>query len=148
MESGVGKEEGKLDGEPVEVYVRAKCPFCTRLLIFLAEARLLDRVRVAVVDGDEHLLRRLREHAARDVTFPAARFERDGSIEMDTETLMRSFEQRFAVDRADLFVLRFYTDGVMKNQSKLVQAMGLQKALDIIYDRDAGSQSGSAENTA
>uniref|UniRef100_A0A7S0T5W2 Glutaredoxin domain-containing protein n=1 Tax=Erythrolobus madagascarensis TaxID=708628 RepID=A0A7S0T5W2_9RHOD len=135
------KEAGRDAEHGVNLYVRAGCPFCTRLLIFLAEAGLMNRVEVVVVDGNEQLLKSLAEMGRlqqsnsgehEKVTFPAAEVAR-GVLEMETDRLIEWFSGAFGVKREQMYVLPFYENGVMKNQRKLVEHIGLEKALEIIY---------------
>ena len=95
------------------LYLKDKCPFCLKVLIFLLEAGLLDDVEIrSFVPGDaeeEALRNELAPHFEK-VTFPAAQIER-GVYMKDSDAIIAHFSGQAGVDPADLPVLQWYATG-------------------------------------
>jgi len=95
------------------LYLKAHCPFCTKLLIFLLEARILDTFDVrTIVPGTDEEARVKAELASHfdAVSFPAAQLS-PGKYMKDSDALIAHFATQNNADPSQMFVLNWYVDG-------------------------------------
>jgi glutathione S-transferase len=101
-----------MSAKPV-LYLKDKCPFCLKLLVYLLEARLLDGIEVRSFVPGEPEEAELRAELAphfETVTFPAAQIE-PGVYMKDSDAIIGYFAEKSGVDPADLPVLQWYARG-------------------------------------
>jgi len=98
-----------------KVYVREGCPFSLKLLIFLAEARLLDQVEIVRLDPAgpdfEATKARLREGLGKPATFPTVEIE-PGRYMSDSDALIEHFARAHGRQPDAMPVLAFYKETV------------------------------------
>ena len=94
-----------------KAYVKEGCPYSFKALLFLAEARLLDRVEVVRCDPHapdfEHIRQTLARATGKPVTFPTLEAE-PGRYLSDSDRLIDHLAQAHGVDPAALPALAFY----------------------------------------
>jgi hypothetical protein len=92
-------------------YVKDGCPFSFKFLTFMAEAGLLDAIKVVRVregePGADATKQRLSEKLGKSVTFPTVEIEPDRYM-TDSDKLIEHYAQRERVGADDLPVLSFY----------------------------------------
>ena len=95
------------------LYLKDKCPFCLKVLIFLLETGQLDGVEVrSFVPGtpeEGELKAELAPHFE-TVTFPAAQVE-PGVYMKDSDALIAYFADKTGAKPADLQVFQWYANG-------------------------------------
>jgi hypothetical protein len=95
------------------LYLKDKCPFCLKLLIFLLETGQLAEVEIRkFVPGtpeEEELKAELAPHFE-TVTFPAAQVE-PGLYLKDSDALIAHFAAKAGADPARLPVFQWYSGG-------------------------------------
>lgn len=96
-----------------KVYVKEGCPFSFKLLVFLAEAQLLQDIDMERVSPAGPAFEAVKEHLTEELgkaaTFPAAEIEPDVYL-ADSDTLIAHFARRASVNVESLSVLRFYKE--------------------------------------
>jgi glutathione S-transferase len=95
------------------LYLKDKCPFCLKVLIFLLETGQLDGIEVrSFVPGtpeEAELKAELAPHFE-TVTFPAAQVA-PGVYVKDSDALITYFADKAGADPADLQVFQWYSNG-------------------------------------
>ncbi len=98
-----------------KVYVKEGCPFSLKLLIFLAEARLLDQVEIVRLDPAQPdfdaTKARLTEGLGKPATFPTVELE-PGRYMSDSDVLVAHFAHVNGLDPDATTVLAFYKETV------------------------------------
>src|SRR5690606_28632655 len=96
-------------------YVKEGCPFSLKLLVFLAEARLLDGVEIVRLDPAQPdfdaTKARLGEGLGKPATFPTVEIE-PGRYMSDSDALVAHFARKHGVNAEALRVFRFYKETV------------------------------------
>jgi len=95
------------------LYLKDKCPFCLKVLIYLLEAGLLDGMEVRSFVPGEPEEAELRAELAphfETVTFPAAQTE-PGVYMKDSDAIIGYFADKSGIDPADLQVFQWYAQG-------------------------------------
>lgn len=95
------------------LYLKDKCPFCLKVLIFLLETGQLDGIEVrSFVPGtpEESALKAELAPHFETVTFPAAQLA-PGNYMKDSDAIIAHFADRAGVDPADLPVFQWYANG-------------------------------------
>ena len=114
------------------LYLKDKCPFCLKVLIFLLEAGELDEVVVrSFVPGtpERDALRAELAPHFETVTFPAAQIE-PGVYIKDSDAIIGHFAQQAGVDPAGLPVFQWYANGPFAQLGALYREnMELKKQL-------------------
>ena len=114
------------------LYLKDKCPFCLKVLIFLLETGQLDEVEVrSFVPGtpeEDALKAELAPHFE-SVTFPSAQIE-PGVYMKDSDAIIARFAERAGIDFADLPVFQWYSNGPFSQIGALYREnMELKKQL-------------------
>ncbi|MFO7287074.1 MAG: glutathione S-transferase domain-containing protein [Gammaproteobacteria bacterium] len=98
-----------------KVYVKEGCPFSLKLLVFLAEARLLDDVEIVRLDPArpdfDATKARLTEGLGKPATFPTVEIE-PGRYMSDSDALVEHFARAYGVRPEALRVFPFYKETV------------------------------------
>lgn len=97
-------------------FVLKGCPFSFKLLLFLSEAQLLDRVAVQTVEPDSQRMKELKKtiesETGKKPTFPTVLFE-SGKYQSDSDALIEYFSAEYGVDAAALVALAFYKQSIL-----------------------------------
>ena len=103
------------------IYLKAKCPFCMKIRIFLLESGLRDQVEVrdfAPGDAQEQAIRdELAPHLEK-VSFPAAQLK-PGQYMTDSDGIIRELAAGEGQDPAHMPVLQAYLDGPFQSMMNL-----------------------------
>lgn len=104
------------DFRPV-LYLKATCPHCLKLRIFLLEADLLDRFEQRIfAAGDENeaaIRAELAPHFEK-VTFPTVQYA-PGKYMNDSDAIIAHYAEAETIDRADLPIFGTYAGSVLPN---------------------------------
>ena len=97
-------------------YLLEGCPFSFKLLLFLSEAQLLDRVRIETVKADSgrmnELKRKFESATGSKGSFPTVEVE-PGVYKSDSDALITHFSDAFGVNPSQLTALSFYKQSVL-----------------------------------
>jgi hypothetical protein len=100
----------------MKAYLRADCPFSFKFLLFVTEARLLDRFEIVRCDPNsaqfEQVKAKLAEATGKNATFPTVEIE-PGVYKSDSDALIAHFAKKHDVDVAKLAALSFYKAGIL-----------------------------------
>lgn len=98
-----------------KVYVKEGCPFSFKLMLFMTEAQLLDRIEIVRLDpadpSFEATKARLSEGLGKDATFPTVEIE-PGRFMSDSDRLIEHFAERENVRADALPILSFYKETI------------------------------------
>ncbi|WP_395334925.1 glutathione S-transferase N-terminal domain-containing protein [Novosphingobium sp. BL-8H] len=104
------------DFRPV-LYLKATCPHCLKLRIFLLEADLLDRFEQRMfAQGDENeaaIRAELAPHFEK-VTFPTVQYA-PGKYMNDSDAIIAHYADAETIDHADLPIFGTYANSVLPN---------------------------------
>ncbi len=99
------------------LYLKATCPHCLKLRIFLLEAELLDqfeqRVFAAGDDNEAEIREELAPHFEK-VTFPTVQYA-PGKYMNDSDAIIAHYAEAETIDRADLPIFGTYANSVLPN---------------------------------
>jgi hypothetical protein len=113
-----------------KAYVKEGCPFSFKFLTFMAEARLLDRIEVARLDGSdpafESTKQFLSDKLGKSATFPTVEVEL-GRYMTDSDALIEHFAQREGKHLDSLVVLPFYKETILPKLFELHKLKTAQK---------------------
>ncbi|WP_221794875.1 hypothetical protein [Oceanobacter mangrovi] len=103
------------DFKPV-AYLKDSCPFCFKLVMFLAEAGLMDKVEIIRIKGDDeaemnHYHQLLQGKTGATASFPTMELA-PGEFSSDSEGLISHFAAEYGVDVATLAGLAYYKDNL------------------------------------
>lgn len=98
-----------------KAYLKDGCPYSFKFLLFMTEARLLDRIEVVRCDPDsaafDDTKHRLARATGREATFPTVEIE-PGRYLSDSDRLIDHFAHAYGADRGALPTLSFYEQTV------------------------------------
>jgi glutathione S-transferase len=113
------------------IYLKAKCPFCMKVRIFLLESGLLGKVEVkdfAPGTDQETAIRAELEPKLEKVSFPAAQTA-PGQYMTDSDGIIGHFAKAAGADPATMPVLSAYVEGPFQQIMTLFREnMELKKA--------------------
>ena len=96
-----------------KAWLKDGCPYSFKFLLFMTEARLLDRIEVIRCDPDsaafDDVKQRLARATGREATFPTVELE-PGRYLSDSDRLIAHFAHAFEVDPDALPALSFYEE--------------------------------------
>ena len=103
------------DFKPV-AYLKSDCPFCFKLVMFLAEARLMDKVDLIRIEGsDDGEMNRYREllqqKTGEKASFPTVEIA-EGEFSSDSEGLIELFASRYQIAIDELPGLAYYKESL------------------------------------
>jgi hypothetical protein len=105
-----------------KAYLKEGCPYSFKFLLFMAEARMLDRIDVIRCDEQSAAFNKVREKltaaTGRDATFPTVEIE-PGRYLSDSDRLIEHYARASNVDPDDLPALSFYKETVFPQLEKL-----------------------------
>lgn len=100
-----------------KAYVLNSCPFCFKLVLFLTEANLLDKLELVVLDPEADdfgaTKQALVERAGKALSFPCIETE-PNEFKTETDHIIAMFAQQYGVDEQALPTLDYYQAGLMK----------------------------------
>jgi hypothetical protein len=107
-----------------KAYVKEKCPFSFKFLVFMAEARLLDRIDIVRLNpqdpGFEATKQKLSEHLGKATTFPVVEVE-PGQYMTDSDRLIERYAEQAALKVEAMPVLSFYKETIFPQLIELFQ---------------------------
>jgi glutaredoxin 2 len=113
------------------LYIKERCPHCFKVLLFMQEAGLLDRVEVrrfAAGSPEEQAIRdELAPHIEK-VSFPAAPLS-TGRYMTESDDIIDHFAAEAGVDKAQMPLLKHYVEGPYQNLSRLRKEIAELKAM-------------------
>ncbi|MET0371446.1 MAG: hypothetical protein ABW039_08730 [Sphingobium sp.] len=105
------------------LYLNHRCPFCLKLMIYIAQAGLWDTVRLRIFEpgSAEHEATKaeLAPYFSK-VSFPTAEVA-PGDFRNETDALIAYFESRSGKKATDMPLLDYYATGVFKQVTELFQ---------------------------
>jgi hypothetical protein len=107
-----------------KAYVKDKCPFSFKFLVFMSEAGLLDRIEIVRLRPDdpgfEVEKRRLGEHLGKAATFPVVEVE-PGQYMTDSDRLIERYAGEAGLRPDAMQVLPFYKETILPQLIELFQ---------------------------
>lgn len=107
-----------------KAFLRVGCPFSFKFLLFMSEARLLERIEVARCDpedpGFEEVKAKLAAGLGKSASFPTVEVE-PGLYKSDSDQLIDYFADKYHVKPGDLPALTFYRESIFPQLEKLHQ---------------------------
>lgn len=114
------------------LFLKAGCPFCLKVRLFLLESGQLDRVALReFVPGTEEevQIRDLLAPAVEKVSFPAAELT-PGNFTTESDAIVEFFAERAGIAPDDLPTYQSYVTGVFRNLGALYREnLDLKKRL-------------------
>jgi hypothetical protein len=105
-----------------KAYLKEGCPFSFKYLLFMAEARLLDRIEVIRCNpagaGFEGIKAKLAAATNEPATFPTVEVE-PGRYQSDSDQLIEHYARTNNVVLSDLPALSFYKEGIFPQLQEL-----------------------------
>jgi hypothetical protein len=107
-----------------KAYVKEKCPFSFKLLVFLSEAGLLDRVEIIRMSPQDTAFEatkaKLSEHLGKAATFPVVEVA-PGQCMTDSDRLIERYAEQAALKAEAMPVLSFYKETIFPQLIELFQ---------------------------
>jgi hypothetical protein len=98
------------------VFILEGCPFSFKLLLFLSEARLLDRVTIETVQPESQRMKELKQKiqsvTGKKTSFPTMQIAPD-EYQSDSDALISYFSSKYGIDAAALVALTFYKRSIL-----------------------------------
>jgi hypothetical protein len=111
-------------GFKAKAYVREGCPFSFKFLVFMSEARLLDRIEIvrmkATDPSFEAEKQKLAKQLGKAVTFPTVEVE-PGHYESDSDRLIDRYAAQAGLKPDAMPVLSFYKQTIFPQLIELFQ---------------------------
>ena len=105
-----------------KAYLKEGCPFSFKYLLFMAEARLLDRIEVIRCNPEsaefEGIKAKLAAATNEPATFPTVEVE-PGRYQSDSDQLIEYYARTNKVVLSDLPALSFYKEGIFPQLQEL-----------------------------
>lgn len=96
-------------------YLKVGCPFSFKFLLFVSEARLLDRFEIIKCDPEAENYERIREQLAKGLggkaTFPTVEIA-PGRYKSDSDALIEHFAREHGIPERELPALAFYRESI------------------------------------
>jgi hypothetical protein len=110
------------DETRARAYLKVGCPYSFKFLLFMSEAKLLDRIDVVRCDPDDVNFASIKEKLAKalgkDATFPTVEIE-PGRYESDSDRLISHYAKKHGVVAENLVALSFYKDSIFPQLAEL-----------------------------
>jgi len=107
-----------------KAYVKERCPFSFKFLVFMSEAGLLDRIDIVRLNpgapGFEADKERLSEHLGKAATFPVVEVE-PGNFMTDSDRLIERYAGQAGLKPDAMPVLSFYRETIFPQLIELFQ---------------------------
>jgi hypothetical protein len=107
-----------------KAYVKEKCPFSFKFLVFMSEAGLLDRIEIVRLKqsdpGFEAQKDELSKHLGKPATFPVVEVE-PGRYMTDSDKLIERYAAEAGLEPEALPVLSFYKETILPQLIELFQ---------------------------
>jgi hypothetical protein len=107
-----------------KAYIKDKCPFSFKFLVFMAEAGLLDHIEIVRLNpqdpGFDAEKARLSEHLGKAATFPVVEVD-PGHYMADSDRLIERYAQSAGLEPDAMSVLSFYKDTIFPQLIELFQ---------------------------
>jgi glutaredoxin 2 len=131
--SAQGYKSIESTSKPYRCFVRMGCPFCTKFLVFMADAGL---AHLLDLDLDTEVNRAyIKECAGKDPTFPCIELD-PGKIMFETMDLVEKFAKEGSVDMDSLPCYDYYAKAVFLVHTGFYQALGGDKAHAIMAEKN------------
>jgi hypothetical protein len=119
------RKENRMSPEfKAKAYIKEKCPFSFKFLVFMAEARLLDSIEVVRLDprdqGFEATKNMLSERLGKAATFPVVEVE-PGVYMNDSDRLIERYAAKAHLQADKMPVLSFYKETIFPQLIELFQ---------------------------
>ena len=107
-----------------KAYVKEKCPFSFKFLVFMSEACLLDRIEIVRLNpGGPRFAaekEKLSEHLGKSATFPVVEVE-PGHYMTDSDRLIERYAREAGLKPESMPVLSFYKDTIFPQLIELFE---------------------------
>jgi hypothetical protein len=112
------------DAFKAKAYVKERCPFSFKFLVFMSEAGLLDSIELVRLKpgspGYDAEKAKLDEGLGKPATFPTVEIE-PGRYLTDSDRLIELFAERAGLKPAEMPVLAFYKETILPQLIELHQ---------------------------
>jgi hypothetical protein len=96
-------------------YLRTDCPYSFKLLLFLTEAKLLERFEIVRCDPDTatfvHIKRKLEQATGKNAMFPTVEIS-PNTYMSDSDALIAHYAKSASIDPQTLPAFSFYMNGI------------------------------------
>lgn len=103
-------------------YLKVGCPYSFKFLLFMSEARLLDRLEIVRCDPDDDAFDRIKAKLTaglgKPATFPTVEIE-PGRYLADSDRVIDHFAQKCGVAPTGLVALSFYKESIFPQLEQL-----------------------------
>ena len=110
------------DETRARAYLKIGCPYSFKFLLFMSEARLLDRIDVVRCDPEDVNFASIKEKLAqalgKEATFPTVEVE-PGRYEADSDRLISYYARKHSVVVANLTAFAFYKESIFPQLAEL-----------------------------
>jgi len=107
-----------------KAYIKEKCPFSFKFLVFMAEAGLLNRIEIVRLNprdpGFEATKKMLGEHLGKAATFPVVEVEPNAYM-ADSDALIERYAAEAHFEADAMPVLSFYKESILPQLMELFQ---------------------------
>jgi hypothetical protein len=107
-----------------KAYVKEKCPFSFKFLVFMAEAKLLDRIEIIRLKPEDPSFeaekKKLDKHLGKPATFPVVEVE-PGRYATDSDQLIERYAAEAGLKADAMPVLSFYKQTIFPQLIELFQ---------------------------
>jgi len=107
-----------------KAYVKEKCPFSFKFLVFMSEACLLDRIEIVRLNPADPRFQaqkeKLGEQLGKSATFPVVEVE-PGHYLADSDRLIERYAREAGLNLGSMPVLSFYKDTIFPQLIELFQ---------------------------
>lgn len=99
-----------------KAYLKSSCPFCFKLVMFLAEAKLMDKVEIIRIESSDeaalsHYRDLLQKATGKAASFPTVELS-PGEFSSDSDGLIDYFGEKYSVELSSLPGLAYYKDNL------------------------------------
>ncbi len=107
-----------------KAYVKDKCPFSFKFLVFMSEAQLLDRIEIVRMNPHdtefEPTKKRLSEQLGKAMTFPTVEIA-PGKYMTDSDRVIEHYAAQAGINPGAMPVLSFYKETIFPQLIELFQ---------------------------
>mmetsp|Transcript_14185 Transcript_14185/g.25192 ORF Transcript_14185/g.25192 Transcript_14185/m.25192 type:complete len:115 (-) Transcript_14185:10-354(-) len=100
-----------------KVYTRVECPFSTKVLVFLAEAKLLDTIELDEIDSRAALDKLKEESGKENISVPCLEF--GGQFMCESDDIISFLCEKYDIEEEGLVVLATFRRGIFKDYLRI-----------------------------
>mmetsp|Transcript_13850 Transcript_13850/g.26884 ORF Transcript_13850/g.26884 Transcript_13850/m.26884 type:complete len:124 (-) Transcript_13850:115-486(-) len=113
------------------LFLKSSCPFCLKVVVFLSEAGMLNKVKMAPdSSANREMLQKIIGEGS--LSFPALQLKDNEKPLMDSDGIIDLFAKQGNIDVNTLQALPYYKEGVMKGYINMIKHIGKPEVFDVI----------------